>query len=78
MQPIVNGLEADFQGRLAFVRRNATTVEGRAEMSYYRLQGHPSYVIVAPAGSMLWSGFGPIPEGVLREQMDKYATSQAE
>ena len=78
MQPIVNGLENDFQGRFAFVRRNATTDDGGAEMSYYRLPGHPSYVIVGPDGSTLWSGFGPMPEGVLREQVDRYATSQAE
>ena len=73
MQPIVNGLESDFQGRFAFVRRNATTDNGGAEMNYYQLPGHPSYVIVAPNGTLLWSGFGPMVEDVLREQLDKYA-----
>jgi hypothetical protein len=73
MQPIVNGLEADFAGQLAFVRRNAITPEGKAEMSYYQLPGHPSYVLVDPDGTWLWSGFGPTTEDILREQMEEYA-----
>ena len=73
MQPIVNGLETEYAGKLAFDRRNAATPEGRAELKYYNLLGHPSYVIVAPDGKLLWSGFGLVPEDHLRQQLDKYA-----
>jgi hypothetical protein len=73
MQPIVNGLETEYAGKLAFDRRNATTPEGGAELGYYELRGHPSYVIVAPDGTLLWSGFGQVPRDRLRQQLDKYA-----
>ena len=62
MQPIVNGLETEYAGKLAFGRRNAATPEGRAELKYYDLLGHPSYVIVAPDGTSaverVWSCAG--------------------
>ena len=74
MQPIVNGLEAEFEGKLVVVQRNATTAAGRAEMSYYQLPGHPSYVLVAPDGGVVWKGAGLLPENFLREQINKYAT----
>lgn len=73
MQPIVNGLETEYAGNLAFDRRNATTPEGRVELDYYELRGHPSYVIVAPDGTLLWSGFGQVPGDHLRQHLDRYA-----
>jgi hypothetical protein len=74
MQPIVNGLEAEYAGQFAFAQRNARSPEGRAEMANYQLRGHPSYAIVAPDGRLLWSGLGPVPMEVLREQLNIYAT----
>ena len=73
MQPIVNGLETEYAGKLAFDRRNGASPEGRAELDYYELRGHPSYVIVAPDGTLLWSGLGQVPENHLRQQLDRFA-----
>ena len=74
MQPIVNGLETEFEGKLVVVQRNATNAAGRAEMSYYQLPGHPGYVLVAPDGNVVWKGAGLLPGDFLREQINKYAT----
>ena len=73
MQPIVNGLENEFAGRLAFERHDANTEPGKAVMEAYGLRAHPSYVIVAPDGSLLWSFTGQLQANALREQVRKYA-----
>lgn len=72
MQPIVNGLETEFMGQIAFERRNANTDAGKATMDAYGLRAHPSFVIVAPDGTALWSYMGPVSEDALREQVRKY------
>ena len=73
MQPIVNGLETEFARQLAFEQRDANTEPGKAVMEAYGLRAHPSYVIVAPDGSVLWSFAGQLQAGALREQVRKYA-----
>lgn len=73
MQPIVNGLETEFQGQLAFERRNATTDIGKVTMEAYGLRAHPSFVIVAPNGKALWSYTGQMTAASLREQLARYA-----
>ena len=75
MQPIVHGLETEFAGQLAFERRNANTGSGKAVMAAYGLRAHPSYIIVAPDGSALWSYTGPLQAETLREQLRTYAQS---
>ncbi len=74
MQPIVHGLEIEFAGQLAFERRDATTEVGRVTMQIYKLRAHPSYVIVAPDGKLLWSFMGPMSADALRTQLKQYAT----
>jgi hypothetical protein len=69
MQPIVNGLEAEFRGTLAFEERNAATAAGKATLQAYGLRGHPSYAIVAPDGTLLWSFSGPLDAERLRQQL---------
>jgi thioredoxin-like negative regulator of GroEL len=73
MQPIVDGLETEFAGQLAFERRDANTESGKAVMDAYGLRAHPSYVIVAPDGAALWSFAGQLPADALQEQVRKYA-----
>ncbi|HMN28171.1 MAG TPA: hypothetical protein PKE45_08455 [Caldilineaceae bacterium] len=73
MQPIVNGLETEFTGQLAFERRDANTEPGKAVMAAYGLRAHPSYVIVAPDGTALWSFTGQLQADALREQVRKFA-----
>ena len=69
MEPIVNGLEEEFEGQMAFDRRNAITEEGKAVMTAFGLRGHPSFVIVSPEGERLWSFAGFIDEEALRSQL---------
>lgn len=71
MQPIVDGLEQEFKGKIAFERRNANHDDGKATMQAYGLRVHPSYVIVAPDGKVLWSGLGEMPAERLGEQLRK-------
>ena len=75
MQPIVNGLESEFAGQLAFERRDANTEPGKAVMEAYGLRAHPSYVIVAPDGSALWSFTGQLQADALRKQVRRYANA---
>ena len=66
MEPIVNGLEREFAGRIAFDRHNASTAQGRTVMTAYDLRGHPSFAIVTPNGERLWSHAGFAEEDALR------------
>ena len=72
MQPIVNGLEAEFKGQIAFERRNANSDDGKATMQAYNLRVHPSYVLVAPDGKVLWTGLGEMQAVRLQEQLRKF------
>lgn len=69
MQPIVNGLEAEFEGDLAFERFDANSEDGQMRMRAYDLRGHPSYVIVDSSGEKLWSFSGQLTEENLRGQI---------
>ncbi len=71
MQPIVNGLEAEFDGKLTFERRDANTEAGQASLRAYELRGHPSYVIFDADGDPLWSALGVLDADVLREQIQQ-------
>jgi hypothetical protein len=72
MQPIVHGLETEFQGKMVFERRNANVGVGIATMDAYGLRAHPSYVIAAPDGKALWSYTGQVSAERLREQISRY------
>lgn len=72
MQPIVNGFEREFSQQLAFEQRDANTEDGKAAMRTYGLRAHPSYVIVAPDGQLLWQFTGLLSADALRQQVCKY------
>lgn len=72
MQPIVNGLEREFSTQLAFEQRDANSEDGKAAMRVYGLRAHPSYVIVAPDGQILWQFTGPLSVDALRQQVCRY------
>jgi hypothetical protein len=72
MLPIVNGLENDLGGDMAFERRNANTAAGRATMQIYGLRGHPSYLLAAPTGEALWSFSGPATDEFLRGELSRF------
>jgi hypothetical protein len=58
MQPIVDGLENNYQGTVEFVQINASTKEGLEIFNAYSLFGHPSYIIIDDTGEILWQSVG--------------------
>jgi hypothetical protein len=66
MEPIVDGLEKDYQEEITFIRLNADS-DGNATFRYYNVLGHPGYVLLNPGGEVLWSGVGELPV----DQIDK-------
>ena len=72
MEPIVDGLEQEYQEEITFFRVNAGT-DGRDTFSFYNLLGHPGYVLLNPDGDVLWTGVGELTvdkiSGVLTNQL---------
>ncbi|MEO8611047.1 MAG: hypothetical protein ABI690_24335 [Chloroflexota bacterium] len=61
MMPIVNGLEAEFEGRVQFVYLNAEDGgNGQRAFTAMSLPGHPSYLIFAADGSEIYRAFGSV------------------
>jgi hypothetical protein len=58
MEPVVNGIEEEFSHNLAVLRLDANQKEGLAAFRYYRLQGHPAFVLLDNQGEVLWTGLG--------------------
>jgi hypothetical protein len=69
MTPVVNGLEAKFGSQISFRILNAGIGEGKDAFEFYRLPGHPSYVMLNPEGEILWQAFGPQSEATLETAM---------
>jgi hypothetical protein len=57
MMPIVDGLKQDYNGRVEFLKLDATS-DGKAAFDYFKLRGHPSYVLLKPDGMQVWSAVG--------------------
>lgn len=72
MMPIVNGLEEEFEGQIAFEQHNAGTPDGRAVMEALSARGHPSYAIVDLDGDVLWMSTGQLPAEMLRQAITLY------
>jgi hypothetical protein len=70
MQPIVNGLQTEYDGRIVFEQIDANTDAGQQRLRFYGLRGHPSYTIVDIEGKALWSATGQLAEVQLRQQID--------
>ncbi len=59
MKPIVDGLETQFGDQLAFQRINANEGDGPAIMRAYRIQGHPTILLIDPQGQEVSRFIGP-------------------
>ncbi len=70
----MNGLEREFSEQFAFERSDANTEDGQAFLRAYGLRAHPSYVIVAPDGQVLWQFTGALSADALRQQMCRYGS----
>lgn len=75
MQPIVDGLEAEYGEQIEFRRINAITEEGLAIYDFYGLRGHPGYVLLNPGGEILWQGLGEQSEENIKTPLEE-AVSQ--
>ena len=69
MEPIVDGLEQQYQEEITFISLNADT-DGNATFRHYNLLGHPGYVLLNPAGEMLWSGVGELPVDQINGELE--------
>jgi thioredoxin 1 len=69
MNPIVDGIEADFKDRLVVERHDANSEAGQQLMTQYAVTDPPSYVILAPDGTKLWAINGAIHKDMLRQQV---------
>lgn len=69
MEPVIAGLETDYQDRLAVRRFDADSDEGRQLMERYEVRDAPSYVMVGTDGAKLWGLTGPIHRDMLRQQV---------
>jgi len=58
MEPVVNGLEETYQDQIEFRAIDAKSSEGQGAFRAYALPGHPGFVLLDPAGEVLWKGFG--------------------
>jgi hypothetical protein len=69
MNPIVDGIAGQYEGRVDVRRLNAAR-EGRAAFEAYRLPGHPAYVLLRPGGARVWSDVGIQPAEAITRQLD--------
>lgn len=69
MEPVVNGLSEVYSDKIEFRWLDVNSDEGGAASKYYKLLGHPGYVILNSAGEVLWSGIGEKSETELIQQI---------
>lgn len=67
--PIANGLETEFEGRVAVIRLNAEDEANATLLAQYGLRGHPSFVVLDADGRVVQTFFGPQTVESLREAM---------
>jgi len=72
MEPVVNGLEESYQGRIAFRSLNAAGPDGQRAFNAYGLPGHPGFVLIDSSGEVLWKGFGQLSAESIQKQLDAF------
>ena len=70
MQPIVDGIETEYQQEVELLRINAGTAEGLEIFNAYSLFGHPAYLILNPQGEILWQSVGEQPRDLIKDQLN--------
>ena len=69
MEPVVNGLKEKYMSDVEFRYIDAYSEEGQPIFQQFKLQGHPSYVLLNPAGDILWQSVGEQPIELLEENI---------
>lgn len=70
MTPIVNGLQAEYGDRVAFVQLDVDTPEGARMQKRYGLRGHPAYVLTDSREQVIWQSVGQVSEEELRTRIE--------
>lgn len=66
MTPIVDGLQAEFEGQADVLSRDAARPEIVQEQQRYGVQGHPTFVVLDAEGNVAATFFGPQDAETLR------------
>jgi hypothetical protein len=69
MTPIVDGIEAEFEGQVAVIRLNAEGAERAELMTRYGLRGHPSFAVLNEQSEVTERFTGPQTAETLRKAM---------
>ena len=78
MTPIVDGLEEQYQGRIAFQRIDANREDGPAIIRDHNILGHPAILIVDQAGQEVKRLLGPQPAEALEALLQQTLTATVE
>lgn len=71
MRPIVDRLQTEFEGRVAFAYFNAADgMAGQALFESLQLPGHPGSLLYDADGAERYRGFGVVNEEVLRAALE--------
>jgi thioredoxin-like negative regulator of GroEL len=73
MMPIVDGLEAEFEGQVVVYRLNAITLDNARLQTEYGIRGHPSFVVLDGNGRSVERFWGIVEVERLREAMEQVA-----
>jgi mono/diheme cytochrome c family protein len=78
MKPIVDGLERQYGDQITFQRINANEGDGPSFMRAYRVQGHPTFLIIDRQGHEVGRLIGPQSPEKLAEALQQVLASAAE
>ena len=74
MMPIVDGLAAEFEGKVSIVQLDAAQEANAMLQSQWGLRGHPSFAVLDGDGRAVERFFGPQPEAILRQAIEAVAS----
>lgn len=69
MELVVNELDENYSDQIEFRSLDANA-EGKTAFRSFKLRGHPAYVLLNPAGEVLWSGLGEIPADNIKKAIE--------
>ena len=69
MEPIVNGLENEFDDDAMVIQLNANEAENARLQQQFGMRGHPTFAIINANGSLAQTFIGPQTTEVLQEAL---------
>lgn len=68
-KPIVDGIEADYAGRLRVLRLDVQDAAGKELADEYAVLGTPTFIFLDPQGNELWRSVGSIDAARVAESL---------